>query len=71
MISETNMAVNPKSLENLNRKGRITPYKGKKTREVSVSEEGWVGAKTIAQSLGCSGVSEMLEKIGRGEILLS
>jgi hypothetical protein len=51
-----------------NRNGRITPYKGKKTHEVSVTPEGWDGAKAIAKQVGCSSVSELLEKIGRGEL---
>gem|GEM_PF-2736189 len=35
---------------------------------VTVSEPGWEGARLAAIAAGCSSVSDMLEKIGRGEL---
>lgn len=64
---------NPKSLENLEkttRPGRTKRYGDRKSREVLVSEEGWQGSLTVAKAAGYSGVSEMLEKLGRGDALL-
>lgn len=58
---------NPKSLENLKKSpGRTAKYGQKKTREVSVSQEGWEGSLEVAKKAGCSGISELLEKLGRG-----
>jgi len=66
------MAVNPKSLNNLKSDGRPPAFsEPKKKRELTVTQTGWAGAKAIAKQLGCSGVSELLEKIGRGEIVCS
>lgn len=64
------MPVNPKSIDNLNRKGRITPYKGKKTHEVSVSPEGWEGATAVIKAAGFTSVSQFLEELGRGNVSL-
>lgn len=65
---------NPKSLENLSkspRTGRTKRYGDRRSHEVLVSEEGWEGAQQAAKDADCSGISELLEKIGRGEIVLS
>lgn len=64
---------NPKSLENLKkspRTGRTKRYGERFVHEVLVSEEGWQGSQLAAKSMDCSGISEMLEKLGRGEITL-
>ncbi|MDJ0715797.1 MAG: hypothetical protein QNJ54_16450 [Prochloraceae cyanobacterium] len=63
--------VHPKSLENLNRDGR--PLKrgtNKKHRRLSVTEEGWEGCQKLSKELGIS-VSEILEALGREELILA
>lgn len=65
------MAVNPKSLKNLNRKGKKKAYdEDKKQRYLSVTETGWEGTVAITKEFGCSSVSELIEKIGRRQIKL-
>ena len=62
---------NPNSLANLNREGR--PLKRgttKKHRRLSVTEEGWIGCKELADELGMS-VSEIIESLGRKELILA
>ena len=44
---------------------RVAKYGKKKDREVSVSEEGWMGALAIASIYGCTSVSDLLEQLGR------
>lgn len=44
---------------------RVAKYGKKKTREVSVSEEGWLGMLSIASGYGCTSVSDLLEQLGR------
>lgn len=62
----------PNSLENLTYNGgRPTQYdSNKKTRTVTVTEEGWIGFDKLAKQYGCSSKSELLEKLGRGIIKL-
>jgi hypothetical protein len=62
---------NPRSQENLNREGR-QPLHGepKKDRFVRATTDGWEGFKEVAQALGIS-VSELVEQIGRGELIVS
>jgi hypothetical protein len=43
----------------------------KKKRYLSVTEEGWEKAKEAAKVAGCSGISDLLEKLGRGQLKLS
>jgi hypothetical protein len=45
--------------------------KQKKKRNLSVTEEGWEGLQPIIEELGCSSVSEFLEKVGRREVKVS
>ena len=40
----------------------------KRPCRVTVSEPGWQGARTAAIAAGCSSVSDMLEKLGSGEL---
>jgi hypothetical protein len=48
---------------------KVAPYGGKKKeRTVTVSQTGWEGTQAILQSLGCSSVSELLEKLGRKQL---
>jgi murein DD-endopeptidase MepM/ murein hydrolase activator NlpD len=42
----------------------------KRPCRVTVSEPGWEGARVAAIAAGCSSVSEMLEKLGRGELAI-
>jgi hypothetical protein len=59
--------MNPKSLENLQHEGRpLLHGEPKRTREVSVTQTGWDGAKQLAQSVGANSVSELIERLGRG-----
>ncbi len=63
----------PKSRANLTyHEGRPAAFGSrKKTRSITVTEEGWEGAQTIVRDLGCSSVSEFMEKLGRGQIKVS
>lgn len=62
----------PNSLKNLTYNGgRLKQYdSSKKTRTVTVTEEGWVGFDKLAKQHGCSSRSELLEQLGRGIIKL-
>lgn len=62
----------PNSLDNLTYSGgRPRKYdSSKKTRTVTVTEEGWLGFDKLAKQHGCSSRSELLEKLGRGTIKL-
>jgi hypothetical protein len=60
---------NPNSLKNLIHQGRpLAVGEKKKERTVTVSQTGWEGTQAILQSLGCSSVSELLEKLGRKQL---
>lgn len=65
--------VNPKSLENLIHEGRPQAFEEpKKRRYLSVTETGWEGAQGAIASAGCKGgVSEFLERLGRGEFVIA
>lgn len=60
---------NPNSRQNLSPR---TPLYGetKKVHEVTVTEEAWVALKGVVKSSGCRSVSDLLEKLGRGELIL-
>ena len=62
----------PNSLSNLTyRQGRKRDFgQRKKTRGVSLTDEGWENIKLLASKQGCSSVSDFLEKIARGIIKL-
>jgi hypothetical protein len=62
----------PNSLENLTYNGgRPQQYDtSKKTRTVTVTDEGWLGFEQLAKQYGCSNKSEFIEKLGRGLIEL-
>lgn len=65
------MRVSEASLKNLNRNGKPRYYKeDKKQRSISVTDIGWDATKAIAKKQFKLSVSEMLEKIGRGELLV-
>ena len=40
----------------------------KKQRYLSVTQEGWEGVQQLARAAGCNSVSDLLEKLGRGQI---
>lgn len=61
--------INPRSLENLKHEGRPPAFEEeKKRRTLTVTDSGWEGAVAVAKGLGCRGVSELLELIGRGQL---
>jgi hypothetical protein len=61
----------PNSLANLQHEGRpLKRGEAKKHRRLSVTDEGWQGCVELSQQLGIS-VSEILESLGRGELILS
>ncbi len=59
---------NPRSLANLTyHQGRKSDFgERKKTRGVSLTDEGWNNMKLLAKEYGCSSVSDFLEKVARG-----
>jgi hypothetical protein len=60
---------NLKSLKNLIHQGRpLAVGERKKEHTVTVSQTGWEGTQAILQSLGCSSISELLEKLGRKQL---
>jgi hypothetical protein len=60
----------PNSLQNLTHQGRPLDYdEPKKTRRLSVTETGWDSARKLIGSMGMS-VSEFLEQLGRGNVLV-
>lgn len=62
----------PNSLANLSpgKGGRPKGYAGveKKRRSLTVSDDGWVGLQPVIKELGCTSVSDFLEKLGRGQV---
>jgi hypothetical protein len=61
---------NPKSRQNLTRDGRPMDYnEPKRDRRLTVTETGWTGAKRLIGSMDMS-VSDFLEKLGRGQIIV-
>lgn len=67
--SQPKRAINPRSLENLKHEGRPPAFEEKKKRRtLTVTDSGWDGTMTVAKTLGCRGVSELIELIGRGQL---
>lgn len=61
----------PNSLANLKHDGRpLKRGSAKKPRRLSVTNEGWEGCQQLSTEIGLS-VSEILECIGRGELIIS
>ncbi|MEM7761693.1 MAG: hypothetical protein AAF298_26770 [Cyanobacteria bacterium P01_A01_bin.40] len=61
----------PNSLANLKHDGRpLKRGSTKKPRRLSVTKEGWEGCQKLSHEIGLS-VSEILESLGRGELILS
>ena len=59
----------PNSLANLIHSGRPKTYGAeKKQRYLSVTEEGWDGVKDVVKKVDCTSVSDLLEKLGRGDL---
>lgn len=63
---------NPLSQKNLNRQGSEPRYEEKKKpRSLVATDRGWEGTKKIAsQQFGLS-VSELIDQIGRGKLVVS
>lgn len=66
---------NPQSLKALEehryKEGRPPIYgSSKKQRYLSVTEEGWEGAQEIVREAGYSGISDLIEKLGRKQVKL-
>ena len=69
---KTTKVVNPKSLANLMHEGRPPAFdEEKKRRTLTVTESGWEGTMAIAKELGCRGISELIESIGRNQLLVN
>jgi hypothetical protein len=66
--------INPKSLENLRMgqsPGRKQSYDAPKhPHGVSLTDEAWQGLHVAAQSVGTFSVSELLERLGRGQLVI-
>jgi hypothetical protein len=61
--------INPKSLENLRHEGRPPAFEEeKKRRTLTVTDSGWEGTMSVAKTLDCRGISELIELIGRGQL---
>ncbi len=58
------------SLANLRPQQKIYDEE-KKKRTLSVTESGWKGVAEVVEATGCSSVSELLEKLGRGEVRIA
>jgi hypothetical protein len=43
----------------------------KKERKLRVTDDGWDGTRTIAGRANCPGIADVLEKLGRGDLVLS
>ncbi len=65
----------PNTLANLIHEGRPSSEEvygePKKKRTLTVTESGWENIREIAKNSGCNSVSDLLEKIARGQISLS
>lgn len=66
---------NPNSLKNLIHEGRPSSEQvygePKKQRTLTVTDSGWQGAVAAIKAAGYSSISEYLEKIGRGQEIVS
>jgi hypothetical protein len=60
----------PNSDKNLRPRQPDYPGEEKRTRELSVTDAGWSGAKAAAQAIGVRSLSALIEQIGRGEVVL-
>ncbi len=56
------------SSANLDQGPDSLPVEPKRPCRVTVTEPGWQGARSAAIAAGCSSVSDLLEKLGRGEL---
>ena len=66
------MPISPKSLQNLEARGRTPDWdEPKRRRYLSVTNTGFNGALKLARSLGCNSVSDLLEEIGRRNLVIA
>jgi hypothetical protein len=62
----------PKSLANLVHNGRPPAYgTEKKQRYLTITEEGWEGAQAVVKEAGCTSMSDLIEKLGRGHLKIT
>jgi hypothetical protein len=66
------MPYNSKSLENLTHKGRPLDYgEPKKHHRINLTDTGWSALQSLQKQLEYGSVSEMLEEIARGSVILT
>jgi hypothetical protein len=61
----------PNSDKNLRPRQPDYPGEIKGNHTISVTDSAWEGAKAAASAMGARSVSALIEKIGRGEVILS
>jgi len=67
-----NRGQNPSSQKNLNRDGSEPRYEEKKKpRSLVATDTGWEGTKQIASKQFGLSVSELIDQIGRGRLVVS
>ncbi len=60
------------SLKKSSHSGRPCQFNApKKTRSITMTDEGWEGVKLAAKENGFKTLSEFLERVGRGEVKIS
>lgn len=74
-MPKTQQGKNPNSLKNLIHEGRPSSEQvygePKKQRTLTVTDSGWEGAAAAIKAAGYSSISDYLEKIGRGQEIIS
>ena len=60
-----------KGPSNSDTEGRPPVHEQKKqNHNISVTPDGWKGVRTVARKHGCSSVSELIEKLGRMQLII-
>lgn len=72
IMESSKRGLHPNSIANLAKgKGKAKYGENKTVHQVSVTPTGWEGLADVVRQAGCKSVSELLEKLGRGEIKAS